>query len=196
VNWGSTTQAQTYKNALLSVQQLNNVEDHVKNYRPQILVLSGVPSFRPPLIDFAYLLTKNLSLLICGHILKVSEYTQAIACYGELLHSLFHSLCINAFEHFCTQCQVFCPILINRANKPTFLLCNEWKFLWTYLLALTHSRCQIDQWTIDNILWHDGWKSEQWNEERRSLLGNDHLYSSSSLPPPLLWGQWPDFSFL
>lgn len=74
VNWGSTTQAQTYKNALLSVQQLNNVEDHVKNYRPQILVLSGMPSFRPPLIDFAYLLTKNLSLLICGHILKVSEY--------------------------------------------------------------------------------------------------------------------------
>lgn len=36
VNWGSTTQAQTYKNALLSVQQLNNVEEHVKNYRPQV----------------------------------------------------------------------------------------------------------------------------------------------------------------
>ncbi|KAJ4451626.1 hypothetical protein ANN_03095 [Periplaneta americana] len=28
VNWGSTTQAQTYKNALQSVLQLNNVEDH------------------------------------------------------------------------------------------------------------------------------------------------------------------------
>ncbi|XP_071450264.1 bumetanide-sensitive sodium-(potassium)-chloride cotransporter-like isoform X1 [Hetaerina americana] len=70
VNWGSTTQAQTYKNALVSVQQLNNVEDHVKNYRPQILVLSGMPNFRPPLIDFAYLITKNLSLMICGHILK------------------------------------------------------------------------------------------------------------------------------
>lgn len=36
VNWGSTTQAQTYKHALLSVQQLNNVEEHVKNYRPQV----------------------------------------------------------------------------------------------------------------------------------------------------------------
>jgi solute carrier family 12 sodium/potassium/chloride transporter 2 len=70
VNWGSSTQAQMYKNALLSVQQLNNVEDHVKNYRPQILVLSGMPNFRPPLIHFAYLLTKNLSLLICGHIVK------------------------------------------------------------------------------------------------------------------------------
>lgn len=39
VNWGSTTQAQTYKNALMSVQQLNNVEEHVKNYRPQVRFL-------------------------------------------------------------------------------------------------------------------------------------------------------------
>ncbi|XP_065334078.1 bumetanide-sensitive sodium-(potassium)-chloride cotransporter isoform X1 [Cloeon dipterum] len=70
VNWGSTTQAQTYNNALMSVQQLSNVEDHVKNYRPQILVLSGMPSSRPPLVDFAWLISKNLSLMICGHILK------------------------------------------------------------------------------------------------------------------------------
>ncbi|XP_059486836.1 solute carrier family 12 member 1 [Neocloeon triangulifer] len=70
VNWGSTTQAQTYNNALMSVQQLSNVEDHVKNYRPQILVLSGMPSSRPPLVDFAWLISKNLSLMICGHILQ------------------------------------------------------------------------------------------------------------------------------
>lgn len=70
VNWGSSTQAQTYKSALLSVQQLNNVEDHIKNYRPQILVLSGFPNSRPILVDFAYSLTKNMSLLLCGHIIK------------------------------------------------------------------------------------------------------------------------------
>ncbi|XP_058130526.1 bumetanide-sensitive sodium-(potassium)-chloride cotransporter [Anopheles ziemanni] len=70
VNWGSTTQAQTYKNALMSVQQLNNVEEHVKNYRPQILVLGGHPSARPLLVNFAYLLTKKLSLLVCGHVTK------------------------------------------------------------------------------------------------------------------------------
>lgn len=68
VNWGSTTQAQTYKNALMSVQQLNNVEEHVKNFRPQILVLSGLPNSRPILVDFAYMLTKNLSLLVCAHV--------------------------------------------------------------------------------------------------------------------------------
>ncbi|XP_055638635.1 bumetanide-sensitive sodium-(potassium)-chloride cotransporter isoform X2 [Toxorhynchites rutilus septentrionalis] len=70
VNWGSTTQAQTYKNALMSVQQLNNVEDHVKNYRPQILIMSGHPSTRPILVHFAYLLTKNLSLMVCCHVNK------------------------------------------------------------------------------------------------------------------------------
>ncbi|CAD1473390.1 unnamed protein product, partial [Heterotrigona itama] len=54
VNWGSTTQAQTYNNALNAVQQLDRVEEHVKNYRPQLLVLSGTPSARSALIDFAH----------------------------------------------------------------------------------------------------------------------------------------------
>lgn len=74
VNWGSSTQAQTYKNALTSVQQLIRVEEHVKNYRPQIIALTGLPSARPSLIDFAYLITKNISLLVCGHIVPVSIF--------------------------------------------------------------------------------------------------------------------------
>ncbi|ERL92941.1 hypothetical protein D910_10246 [Dendroctonus ponderosae] len=72
VNWGSTTQAQIYKSALNATQQLNNMEDHVKNYRPQILVLTGMPSERPELVEFAHFLTKNLSMLVCGHINPVS----------------------------------------------------------------------------------------------------------------------------
>ncbi|XP_060811351.1 bumetanide-sensitive sodium-(potassium)-chloride cotransporter [Bombus pascuorum] len=70
VNWGSTTQAQTYNNALNAVQQLDRVEEHVKNYRPQLLVLSGTPSTRSALIDFAHCITKNNSLFICGHIIE------------------------------------------------------------------------------------------------------------------------------
>ncbi|XP_008544301.1 bumetanide-sensitive sodium-(potassium)-chloride cotransporter isoform X1 [Microplitis demolitor] len=70
VNWGSTTQAQTYNNALNAVQQLDRVEEHVKNYRPQILVLSGNPSARSILIDFAHYITKKQSLLICGDIIQ------------------------------------------------------------------------------------------------------------------------------
>uniref|UniRef100_A0A0C9QA88 NKCL_1 protein n=1 Tax=Fopius arisanus TaxID=64838 RepID=A0A0C9QA88_9HYME len=72
VNWGSTTQAQTYNSALNAVQQLDRVEEHVKNYRPQLMVLSGAPSVRSALIDFAHHITKNQSLLICGHIVETS----------------------------------------------------------------------------------------------------------------------------
>lgn len=71
VNWGSSTQAQSYNFALRSALDLNKVAEHVKNYRPQVLVLSGLPSSRPTLIDFANLITKGNSLLICGHIIKV-----------------------------------------------------------------------------------------------------------------------------
>ena len=71
VNWGSSTQAQTYRAALTSIQQLVHIEEHVKNYRPQILVLTGLPNTRPALVDFAYLICKNNSLMICGIIVKV-----------------------------------------------------------------------------------------------------------------------------
>ncbi|XP_025829550.1 solute carrier family 12 member 2-like [Agrilus planipennis] len=80
VNWGSTTQAQSYKEALKAVYSLNLVEEHVKNYRPQILVLSGMPSSRPALVDFANLLTKNMSLLVCGNIIRepISEKARMV----------------------------------------------------------------------------------------------------------------------
>jgi solute carrier family 12 sodium/potassium/chloride transporter 2 len=57
--------------ALRSTLELNKVAEHVKNYRPQILILSGMPGYRPALIDFANLITKGKSLLICGQIIKV-----------------------------------------------------------------------------------------------------------------------------
>jgi solute carrier family 12 sodium/potassium/chloride transporter 2 len=72
VNWGSSSQAQTYSEALSSIQQLVHVEEHVKNYRPQILALTGHPATRPALVDFAYLICKSNSLLICANVVKVS----------------------------------------------------------------------------------------------------------------------------
>ncbi|PSN49689.1 Bumetanide-sensitive sodium-(potassium)-chloride cotransporter [Blattella germanica] len=68
VNWGSSTQAQTYKTALTSALRLVNVDEHVKNYKPQVLVLTGKPQDRPPLIDLANLITKNNALAVCGHV--------------------------------------------------------------------------------------------------------------------------------
>ena len=60
-----------YKNALSAAQKLQTVSEHVKNYHPQILLLSGDPKSRPPLIDFGNLITKNNSLLITGNVIPV-----------------------------------------------------------------------------------------------------------------------------
>ena len=68
MNWGSSTQAQTYKTALSIVYRLNSIDEHVKNYAPQILALSGAPGARPALLHLANLITKNHSLLISGEI--------------------------------------------------------------------------------------------------------------------------------
>ncbi|XP_071545587.1 bumetanide-sensitive sodium-(potassium)-chloride cotransporter-like isoform X3 [Panulirus ornatus] len=73
VNWGSSTQAQTYNLALSSVMSLNQIEEHVKTYRPQILVLCGAPSTRPPLMHFAHSITRNMSLLVAGHCMKEQQ---------------------------------------------------------------------------------------------------------------------------
>lgn len=72
MNWGSSGQAQAYKTALITAQRLNRTEEHVKTYTPQVLVMTGLPNMRPSLVDFAYLLCKNNSLMVCGDILKVS----------------------------------------------------------------------------------------------------------------------------
>ena len=69
-NWGSSTQAAIFVNALKSVQTLTDTPDHVKNFRPKILVLSGNPTHRIPLIDFGNIITKKLSLLVCSHVLE------------------------------------------------------------------------------------------------------------------------------
>uniref|UniRef100_A0A8C6XJ68 Solute carrier family 12 member 3 n=1 Tax=Naja naja TaxID=35670 RepID=A0A8C6XJ68_NAJNA len=69
VNWGSSVQAGSYNMALNYSVSLNEVDDHIKNYRPQCLVLTGPPNFRPALVDFVGTFTKNLSLMICGNVL-------------------------------------------------------------------------------------------------------------------------------
>ncbi|KAH9638064.1 hypothetical protein HF086_014925 [Spodoptera exigua] len=89
VNWGSTTQAQTYKAALTGVYHLNTVTEHVKNYRPQILVLTGFPGERPILTDFTYLLTKGHSLMLCGHIMQ-----------GQVSHRGREALTSRAYQWF------------------------------------------------------------------------------------------------
>lgn len=46
--------------------------------RPQCLVLTGPPSFRPALVDFVGTFTKNLSLMLCGNVLIVSRLQKPV----------------------------------------------------------------------------------------------------------------------
>ncbi|XP_076876103.1 solute carrier family 12 member 2 isoform X2 [Brachyhypopomus gauderio] len=68
VNWGSSTQALTYQQALTHSLQLCGVADHVKTFRPQCLVMTGAPSSRPALLNLVHAFTKNVGLMVCGHV--------------------------------------------------------------------------------------------------------------------------------
>lgn len=70
INWGSSNQAATYTNALKAAHVLVQTEDHVKNYRPQLLIFTGSPSSRPALIDFGNHIVKGIGLIVCGHVIK------------------------------------------------------------------------------------------------------------------------------
>jgi len=72
INWGSSAQAYVYKQALDQALKLNSVEDHVRNFRPSILVLTGKSTHRPALVHLASSITKNTSLMICGCV-KLNE---------------------------------------------------------------------------------------------------------------------------
>ncbi|KAK2488810.1 hypothetical protein MC885_011502 [Smutsia gigantea] len=83
VNWGSSTQALSYVSALDNALELTTVEDHVKNFRPQCIVLTGGPMTRPALLDITYAFTKNSGLCICCEVLveptKSDKYFQMMA---------------------------------------------------------------------------------------------------------------------
>lgn len=73
INWGSSVQAHTYRRALDATFKLGNVQEHVKNFRPQMLVLTGNPICRPALVDLGTLATHGHSLMICGNVILVRQ---------------------------------------------------------------------------------------------------------------------------
>ncbi|XP_060571588.1 solute carrier family 12 member 3-like [Ruditapes philippinarum] len=107
VNWGSSTQANAYKDALRSTLKLINVDDHVKNYRPQLLVLSGYPRNRANLVDFASSITKKQSLLVCGHVFQgdFEEHmtrVRSMSAYrwfeNKKIKAFYNSVCAPTFR--------------------------------------------------------------------------------------------------
>ena len=102
VNWGSSAQAYTYIRALRFTYRLNAVEDHVKNFRPQCLVLTGSPSSRPDLVHLVSHITRNRGLMVCGQV-KIGPFG-TVSGYEDSwlkMHKIraFHTICsgkINA----------------------------------------------------------------------------------------------------
>ncbi|KAI6225165.1 Amino acid permease-associated region domain containing protein [Aphelenchoides fujianensis] len=88
VNWGSSIQSHNYRQALHSVMRLEHTDEHVKNYRPQILVLTGNPAARPSLVDFCANICKDNSLLTCGYVVPYSPSDQVFAMISKMNEQL------------------------------------------------------------------------------------------------------------
>ncbi|TKR87167.1 hypothetical protein L596_011614 [Steinernema carpocapsae] len=102
VNWGSSTQAHSYKNALQGMLKLTNTDDHVKNFRPQILVLTGNPMSRSSLVDFVNNISKGSSLMVCGYVIPFNPCDRAFATMKKMeknLHEFFKKRHIKSFYH-------------------------------------------------------------------------------------------------
>ncbi|XP_067829448.1 solute carrier family 12 member 1 isoform X1 [Heptranchias perlo] len=91
VNWGSSAQAMSYVTALQDALSLTGVNDHIKNFRPQCIVLTGSPISRPALLDLTLAFTKNFSLCICSQVFMgprkqtVSEINMNVDKYQQWL---------------------------------------------------------------------------------------------------------------
>ncbi|KAA0722987.1 Solute carrier family 12 member 3 [Triplophysa tibetana] len=85
LNWGSSYQAGIYNMALSFSVSLSNLDDHIKNYRPQCLVLTGPPNTRPALVDFVGTFTKTISLMICGNIIMEDEKSTLLRQSSDML---------------------------------------------------------------------------------------------------------------
>ncbi len=99
VNWGSSTQSQSFMVALQAVQALSKVEDHVKNYRPKIILFCGNPGDRPTIIDFARLFTKKRSLLQCVRIIDRDLDVRRKKLAEDMGRSWFEAHRVKAFFH-------------------------------------------------------------------------------------------------
>ncbi|XP_041965854.1 solute carrier family 12 member 3 [Alosa sapidissima] len=100
VNWGSSVQASSYNMALSHCMGLNQVDDHIKNYRPQCLLLTGPPAVRPALVDFVGTFTKNLSLMMCANVVVESPSPDAVDSASHSSHvAWLNQRQIKSFYH-------------------------------------------------------------------------------------------------
>eukprot|EP00497_Spongosphaera_streptacantha_P000917 TRINITY_DN1624_c0_g1_i1.p1 TRINITY_DN1624_c0_g1~~TRINITY_DN1624_c0_g1_i1.p1 ORF type:complete len:305 (+),score=65.43 TRINITY_DN1624_c0_g1_i1:192-1106(+) len=83
VNWGSSLDARHHSDALKSLMKMRKVQEHVKNFRPSYLVLTGDPAKRKHLVYFGNVLRKAAhSLCVYGHV-TIGSYKQNIQKYRD-----------------------------------------------------------------------------------------------------------------
>ncbi|XP_045514149.1 bumetanide-sensitive sodium-(potassium)-chloride cotransporter-like isoform X1 [Pieris brassicae] len=68
VSWGSSTEAQRYKEIISALVQMSYVTENVRTYNPQLLVLAGGPYLRPALLDLGQFITNTGSFMIVANI--------------------------------------------------------------------------------------------------------------------------------
>ncbi|VDM38226.1 unnamed protein product [Toxocara canis] len=137
INWGSSTQANSYRNALMGLLKLSQIEEHVKNYRPQLLVLTGNPSARQDLVDFAYAISKGQNLMICGHVVPVSMC--AFICF------------LLWFGYAFSRIFDICPLLVLR-NECSFDPQLFFEVLLQYPPSVAATAC-IKKLNVDFTQW-------------------------------------------
>lgn len=81
------------------------------SFRPQCLVLTGAPNSRPALLHLVHAFTKNVGLMICGHVHMVRcPFLMCIFCCNTTACFLFHQVHWPGALQFLTQltfCNVF-----------------------------------------------------------------------------------------
>lgn len=70
VNWGSAMEARKDMKAVTILQGMRTNQDHIKNFRPHYLVLSGPPKERLPLVRFVSLLRMGFGSTTFCNIIK------------------------------------------------------------------------------------------------------------------------------
>lgn len=133
-NWGSSAQAYTYIRALRFTYRLNTTEDHVKNFRPQCLVLTGNPSSRPDLVHLVSQITRNRGLMVCGQV-KIGPFGPASGHEDSWLKERkirsFHTICTApSFREGVRIMLQTVGLGKMKPNTVIFGFKREWKKLW------------------------------------------------------------------
>jgi hypothetical protein len=86
VSWGSATASRHFSTAWAAILRLySSVRDisHVKNFRPNFLVMVEDPTTRPPLVRFVHTLRRGKGLTILGHV-QVGDFSEQIRAGYDL----------------------------------------------------------------------------------------------------------------